>query len=305
MTQLMLENVRRPEVIAAIDANLQRPSNFIHPDSLLFQSNLSQSQSNSSRACFAASTPLRTPWGSLNIENIRVGDLVLSRDENDPSGIPTPKTVEEVFVNEGLVWHLHVGNEVVRTSAEHPFFVAGRDWTPCNELKVGDLLLCEDGTWARVDDLLDTGECETLYNIRVADFHTYFVGCDEWGFSVWAHNTCIYHGTDAASAANIVAIGLNLANWLAIAGMEGDPKGFSLTYSLATATQWAATQAAMRGQPFGTVVGTDDSKLPPLVTGDGRNGFDPGEFAILPENMGSVGPGVFQVVVPVVPPLGS
>jgi len=22
----------------------------------------------------------------------------------------------------------------------------------------------------------------------VADWHTYFVGCDEWGFSVWAHN---------------------------------------------------------------------------------------------------------------------
>jgi hypothetical protein len=23
----------------------------------------------------------------------------------------------------------------------------------------------------------------------VADFHTYFVGCQEWGFSVWAHNS--------------------------------------------------------------------------------------------------------------------
>jgi hypothetical protein len=29
-----------------------------------------------------------------------------------------------------------------------------------------------------------------VYNVRVADFHTYFVGCDEWGFSVWAHNSC-------------------------------------------------------------------------------------------------------------------
>jgi hypothetical protein len=27
-----------------------------------------------------------------------------------------------------------------------------------------------------------------VYNLRVADWHTYFVGCDEWGFSVWAHN---------------------------------------------------------------------------------------------------------------------
>ncbi len=30
-----------------------------------------------------------------------------------------------------------------------------------------------------------------MYNVRVADHHTYFVGTDEWGFSVWAHNACL------------------------------------------------------------------------------------------------------------------
>lgn len=33
----------------------------------------------------------------------------------------------------------------------------------------------------------EAGEWATVYNTRVADFHTYFV-CDEWGFCVWAHN---------------------------------------------------------------------------------------------------------------------
>jgi filamentous hemagglutinin len=28
----------------------------------------------------------------------------------------------------------------------------------------------------------------TVYNLRVAEYHTYFVGSLEWGFSVWAHN---------------------------------------------------------------------------------------------------------------------
>ena len=41
-----------------------------------------------------------------------------------------------------------------------------------------------------VEDLLDTGEYETVYNLRVADHHTYFVGMREWGFSAWAHNVC-------------------------------------------------------------------------------------------------------------------
>jgi hypothetical protein len=35
----------------------------------------------------------------------------------------------------------------------------------------------------------------------IADWHTYFVGCDEWGFSVWAHNSCIVELTDAAEIA--------------------------------------------------------------------------------------------------------
>jgi hypothetical protein len=39
-----------------------------------------------------------------------------------------------------------------------------------------------------VDGVKETGTWETVYNLRIADYHTYFVGCDEWGFSVWAHN---------------------------------------------------------------------------------------------------------------------
>jgi hypothetical protein len=34
----------------------------------------------------------------------------------------------------------------------------------------------------------DTGEYETVYNVRVADYHAYFVGAEGWGFGVWAHN---------------------------------------------------------------------------------------------------------------------
>jgi hypothetical protein len=40
----------------------------------------------------------------------------------------------------------------------------------------------------QVTDLCDSGEVTTVYNVRVADFHTYFVGSEEWGFALWAHN---------------------------------------------------------------------------------------------------------------------
>jgi intein/homing endonuclease len=140
--------------------------------------------------CFAAGTPLLTPEGSKPIEELRVGDLVLSRSEFDPSGRVEAKRVEAVFVRTGRILHVHTGGQVLRTTREHPFYVRGKGWVAGGELQVGDLLSSHDGRWVPVEDLLDTGEYETVYNLRVAEFHTYFVGSRDWGFSIWAHNEC-------------------------------------------------------------------------------------------------------------------
>jgi hypothetical protein len=50
------------------------------------------------------------------------------------------------------------------------------------------VLVGSDGSPVAVEEVFDENQYETVYNLRVADHHTYFVGCDEWGFSVWAHN---------------------------------------------------------------------------------------------------------------------
>lgn len=41
-----------------------------------------------------------------------------------------------------------------------------------------------------VEEVFDTGAEEVVYKCRVADYHTYFVGRESWGFTVWAHNVC-------------------------------------------------------------------------------------------------------------------
>jgi hypothetical protein len=43
--------------------------------------------------------------------------------------------------------------------------------------------------WGSVGGVADSGEVATVFNWRIADNHTYFVGTQEWGFSVWAHNS--------------------------------------------------------------------------------------------------------------------
>jgi hypothetical protein len=95
-----------------------------------------------------------------------------------------------MFVSFAQILHLHAGGQVLRTTAMHPFWVVGKGWLEAENLTPGDILGSHDGQNMMVEEVFDTGETETVYNLRIADYHTYFVGCPEWGWSVWAHNAC-------------------------------------------------------------------------------------------------------------------
>ena len=85
--------------------------------------------------------------------------------------------------------HLHFPDgELIRTTPEHPFWVEHKGWTAAGALKEGDRIATLSGEWVAVAEVFDTQEWEPVYNIRVADFHTYFVGDDGWGLAAWAHN---------------------------------------------------------------------------------------------------------------------
>ena len=61
-----------------------------------------------------------------------------------------------------------------------------KDWFAVGDLEVGDILVTADGDEAEVTDLEleKLAEPITVYNLEVADFHTYFVG----EFGVLVHN---------------------------------------------------------------------------------------------------------------------
>ena len=127
---------------------------------------------------------------------------MLSCDENDPNGPLVLKRIEEVFVRWAYIINVHVRGKVIRTTREHPFFVRNKNaWVPAIKLEPGDVFRSHHGQWVTVEEVYDTGEYEKVYNFRVADFHTYFVGSStEWGFSVWAHNQQYFHYTDENGA---------------------------------------------------------------------------------------------------------
>ncbi|MFC1757510.1 serpin family protein [Planctomycetota bacterium] len=138
--------------------------------------------------CFAEGTPVLTPGGAKPIEDIKVGDYVLSRNEFDVNGKVQKKRVEELFRGDSELLRLHIGGEVIRATELHPFFVKDRGWTPAGKLEIGDLLATDLNSWLPVENVVASTEEEAIFNFRVADHHTYFVGSEDWGFAVWVHN---------------------------------------------------------------------------------------------------------------------
>jgi hypothetical protein len=97
--------------------------------------------------------------------------------------------VEEVFINHARLWHLHVDGQIIRTTREHPFWVRSKGWRCVDEMQAGDMLRSDNGQWVAVEDICDSGVDEKVYNVRIAEHHTYFVGdLNTWRFSAWAHN---------------------------------------------------------------------------------------------------------------------
>lgn len=76
--------------------------------------------------------------------------------------------------------------EKVTSTAEHPFMVDGKGWTPLSELEKGDLLLGPGDLTVEVQSINATGEVSRVYNVEVEGLHSYYVAVSEhW---VLVHN---------------------------------------------------------------------------------------------------------------------
>lgn len=82
---------------------------------------------------------------------------------------------------------LHVGEQIIETTDNHPFWVEGKGWVLADELQEGDKLQKADGSSLTIDkvEFVKLDEPVTVYNFTVADFHTYYVT----DLGIWVHNT--------------------------------------------------------------------------------------------------------------------
>ncbi len=135
----------------------------------------------------------------LEIQFVGVGDKVLSRCEE--TGEIAYREVVKKFKHDDIptYWLSYYGNSnnrdklafSIEVTAEHRFWVEGKGWTTTIDLQPGDVMGSCDGAPLTVNAVHPTGDNVEVYNLTVADFHTYFVGLE----GVWVHNTKAVEGS--------------------------------------------------------------------------------------------------------------
>ena len=147
--------------------------------------------------CFVAGTPVHTAEGIKPIEDVRAGELVLTRPDGAGNGSDAPEyrpVLSTVITHPRCLYHLTCKTdddreETLSTTDGHRFYdLYSHDWVEAQHLSPGRTLLLAEGRTAIVvristeDAPLDAEF--TTYNFEVAETHTYFVGA----LAVWTHN---------------------------------------------------------------------------------------------------------------------
>jgi hypothetical protein len=132
------------------------------------------------RACFVAGTAVETSNGLRAIDRLVIGDQVLSRHE-ETGEIAYRSVVRMIVIEDKQTYRLVIADqagvqETIRTTDEHPFWIVDHGWVRAADLREGDPLLTSSGEDRLVVSLVEEEVQETVYNIEVEEFHTYFVG---------------------------------------------------------------------------------------------------------------------------------
>jgi hypothetical protein len=123
--------------------------------------------------CFAAGTQVHALTGLLPIEQIQVGDQVLTEDPvfGALSYQPVLATVHSQPV--ALV-KIDLGTESIAATGIDRFWKAGQGWVMARELKPGDLLRALGGVVTVKST--DCSGSEPVFNLKVMKAQSFFVG---------------------------------------------------------------------------------------------------------------------------------
>ena len=123
--------------------------------------------------CLVAGTLIETEFGPVAVEDIQLGDRVLTKNINTGELVYKP-VIRPTVRPTTILFEIELEDEVVKSSGGHPFWVSGQGWVKARELKSGMPIHTVDGV-VTVKSVKENGRAVT-YNLVVADNSNYFVG---------------------------------------------------------------------------------------------------------------------------------
>ena len=128
--------------------------------------------------CFVAGTLVLTASGLVAIENIKPGDMVYAADA-ETLEVSTKQVLETYIRETSSLVHLTINGENIISTYDHPYYVKDKGFVSAEALWIGAELIDKNGNTLYVEQIyrekLDN-QFKTVYNFKVEDYHTYFVG---------------------------------------------------------------------------------------------------------------------------------
>jgi len=125
-------------------------------------------------SCFGAGTPVRTVDGLKPIDEVEVGDRVLTQDAD--SGRLSFEAVLDVYHNRpSPTLRIDLGPEALVVTGIHRLWKAGHGWVMARELKPGDRLRTAEGGLATVGGVSEE-TVQRVFNLEVVRGQSFFVG---------------------------------------------------------------------------------------------------------------------------------
>lgn len=129
--------------------------------------------------CFLEGTKVLTIKGYVDINKIKLNDMVLSY--NEINGKNEYKKVTNLYVHKNFEEELYTitsGDIVVEATSIHRFYIKtkyGNSWVEAKALQVGDEILDSNGIYHIITKITSKSIVNDVYNIEVEDNHNYYV----------------------------------------------------------------------------------------------------------------------------------
>lgn len=132
--------------------------------------------------CFTPETKVWAPDGLIEIGLLECGDTVLSLDQNSKTlQLAVVKDVYRSQVDQYL--ELNIGDKVIKSTTDHPFFRENGELVAANALQVGDRLQGYANDTYAVKSIQRIHEPQQVINLQTDAEHNYFISFQE-GYTV-------------------------------------------------------------------------------------------------------------------------